>query len=191
MSEADQPPSKSMSPAERIRAAGVDPNSEKEQDLWAGVYSPKAMYGQMIAAAAISVVALLVVVLISSLRNSVWAWLGLCIAVVGIWVYVGGHLLYRRLDRSYELTTQRFKHRSGILTRTTDRIELIDIDDVRVRQGPIQSIFGVGNIYVNSSDETHPEFVLVGIDDAKAIADLIDDARRTERRKRGLHIEAI
>jgi hypothetical protein len=49
----------------------------------------------------------------------------------------------------------------------------------------------VGTIHISSSDRTHPELLLLGIDDVKRVADLIDDVRRKERRQRGLHIEAI
>ena len=83
------------------------------------------------------------------------------------------------------------KHREGILFRKIDRIELIDIDDVNYRQGPIQAILGVGNITIKSSDSSHPELIMYGIADIANVSDMINNARRQERRKRGLHIEAI
>ena len=52
-------------------------------------------------------------------------------------------------------------------------------------------MFGVGSIKISSSDRSHPELVLLGIEDVKNIADTIDDVRRKERRRRGLHIESI
>ncbi len=65
------------------------------------------------------------------------------------------------------------------------------MDDVTFVQGIIQRMLSVGTIRVSSSDRTHPELVLLGIDNVEKVADLIDDARRKERRRRGLHIEAI
>ena len=91
----------------------------------------------------------------------------------------------------YQLTTQRFIHKSGILKRVTDRIEVIDIDDVTYEQGIVQRMLGVGKIRITSSDRSHPELVLSGINDVATIADLIDDTRRAERRRRGVHIETI
>jgi hypothetical protein len=73
----------------------------------------------------------------------------------------------------------------------TDRIEVIDIDDVTYEQGLVQRMLGVGTIRIASSDRTHPELVLSGIDGVQQVADTIDDIRRKERRKRGLHIESI
>ena len=82
-------------------------------------------------------------------------------------------------------------HKRGILRRVTDRIELIDIDDVTFAQGIVERMLGVGTITVTSSDRTHPKFDMPGIDSVNKIAGEIDDLRRDERRRRGLHIESI
>ena len=42
-----------------------------------------------------------------------------------------------------------------------------------------------------SSDCSHSELFLEGIDRVAHVAGLIDDARRAERRRRGLFIEAV
>lgn len=118
--------------------------------------------------------------------------IGIALIVIAVlWVLVGLNYARRRLGMHYELTTQRFIHKSGILTRRTDRIEVIDIDDVSYQQGPIQRIFRVGNINITSSDRTDPELELLGIAKVSEVAGLIDDIRRAERRKRSLHIESI
>jgi membrane protein YdbS with pleckstrin-like domain len=111
--------------------------------------------------------------------------------LVFIWLALGVVLAYRKLSIHYEATSQRFIHQSGILTRTSDRIEMIDIDDVTFTQGIVERMLNVGTIKLSSSDRTHPVLNLVGIDEVKRVADLIDEARRKERRKRGLHIESI
>jgi len=108
-----------------------------------------------------------------------------------LWIFLGVAFAYKKLSVHYELTTQRFIHKSGILKRVTDRIEVIDIDDVTYEQGIVQRMLGVGTIRINSSDRTHPVLVLSGIDGVQGVADTIDDVRRKERRKRGLHIESI
>ena len=113
------------------------------------------------------------------------------VLVAVIWVF--GGLLYgwRRLGFHYQLTTQRFIHQAGVFTRQTDRIEVIDIDDVSYTQGPIQRALGVGNISLTGSDRTHPTLSMIGIPNVKEVSGLIDDIRRKERRRRSLHIEAI
>ncbi len=120
-----------------------------------------------------------------------WLWIALALFIVGLWTYHLALLIARRLGVRYLLTTQRLIHEHGILRRTTDRIEVIDIDDVTFVQGVVERMFGVGTIRIVSSDRTTPEFVMPGISPVKEIADLIDEVRRKERRQRALHIEAI
>jgi hypothetical protein len=77
------------------------------------------------------------------------------------------------------------------LWRETDRIEAIDIDDVSFSQGPVERMLGVGSIRILSSDQSHPTMDLPGIENVRAVASLIDEVRRQERRKRGLYVESV
>ena len=52
-------------------------------------------------------------------------------------------------------------------------------------------MLGVGTIMLLSSDVSDPQLTMRGIDQVKVIAKQIDDVRRQERRKRGLHIETV
>jgi membrane protein YdbS with pleckstrin-like domain len=79
----------------------------------------------------------------------------------------------------------------GLLWRQTDRIEIIDVDDVSFTQGPVERIFGIGTVRISSSDNTHPELALPGIENVQLVSGLIDDSRRKERRRRGLYIESV
>ena len=180
--------------AERLKAlpgASENDNGETESELWAGGYSGKAMFGTWVALALITIAGIVLVSMIAALRGNKIVWIVLLVALGVIWIGSLLVLAYRKLSVWYVLTTQRFKHRAGLLVRTSDRIELIDVDDVTYRQGPIQAMLNVGTITIRSSDTSHPQLVLVGIQDVRAVSDRIDDARRKERHKRGLHIESI
>ena len=171
--------------------ANTDRDYDPEEELWQGGYSGKAMYGSWLIAAIVSVVIVIAAVALSM----TFAGLPVALVAVGmvvlLWIFIFGIFLYRKWSVHYELTSQRFIHREGILKQTTDRIEVIDMDDVTYSQGIIQRMLGVGTIRITSTDRSHPEITLIGIDDVQRIAGLIDDVRRTERRRRGLHIEAI
>lgn len=158
---------------------------DSEENLWSGGYSPKAMFGTWILMAVLSLVLLVVSLFVAQLFPIA---IGL---ILLMWVVGGVRYGWRRLGVHYHLTSQRFIHQTGVLTRQTDRIEVIDIDDVSFNQGPIERIFGVGTIQVTSSDRTHPTLSMSGIGEVKEVAGLIDDIRRKERRRRSLHIEAI
>jgi len=165
------------------RAAGDD----VEEELWAGRYSAKDMVGVW------TLTALLTIGLIVAgfyFQNAILWWAILATAVVA-WGYPLFLLLYRRLSVRYRLTSQRFFHEQGILRHVTDRIEVIDMDDITFEQSILQRMVNVGRIRITSSDRSHPELILNGIEDVRNVATTMDDARRAERLRRGLHIEAV
>lgn len=172
---------------QRVVAAGRGRGgSPAEEEIWSGAYSAKAMAGTFVAAGVLTLVAAVVCAFAGPP-----AWIAFFIAAILAWGGLGLLYLYRRMTVRYRLSTFRFFHDSGLLSRVGNRIEVIDIDDVTVRQGPIERMFDVGTIRVSSTDKTNPEIDLPGIDHARQVADLIDGARRAERNRRGLHIESI
>jgi hypothetical protein len=188
-----QAPAPPSSASERFKEA-LQPKAggnaeEAEQDLWSGGYSPRAMIGSWLLAGTVTVV-LLVTVLLLGPGNG-WLWLAWAAISLGLWGWFGTVLLYRKLTVKYLLTSQRFVHESGLLRRVTNRIEVIDIDDVACEQGLVERMLGVGTIKIMSSDRSHPELWMRGIEGVKDVAGLIDDIRRKERRRRGVHIESI
>ncbi len=178
-----------MDNADRIRERQAESAvDEPERPLWSGNYAVKNMAGWYLLAGILSI-ALVIVAFLAGASET--AWLVSLLMILLMWMGLVGTAYYRKFSDQYVLTTQRLKHRQGIFFRRSNRIELIDIDDVMFEQGPIQIALDVGNILVTSSDASHPQLNLAGIPDVRTVADLIDDARREERRKRGLHIEAI
>lgn len=177
------------SAAEQLRSGNrpAPRGDDPEQQLWHGSYSPKAMYGSWLLAGVATIVAVVVSILIPTPVT----WLAAGAIVVVLWLSLLGYLLYERLSVEYTLTNHRFIHQTGIFRRVTNRVETIDIDDVTFEQGLIERMFGVGTIKLLSSDTSDPKLYLKGIDDVKRVANLIDDARRDERRKRGMYIESV
>ena len=201
---ASVPSAEPPEPASSVPPAGISPKerfeqmvaakrageqeSVAEEAVWEGSYSPKAMVGHFVVGGV--VVILLAILLFKWLPfGKALIWWVVSAAIIEAVVF--GWLLVRKLSVRYELTTQRLIHQKGLLSRVTDRIELIDVDDVTYRQGPVQRILGVGTIVITSSDRTHPTLEMPGIDPVREVSDRIDDLRREERRRRGLHIEAI
>lgn len=163
----------------------VDPAGETF--LWSGTFSPKAMmvtWAGLVIASLVAPAALAV----SPVSGQGPAWTVVIGAVACGWLWAIGLALYRRFSIAYELTSQRLKHRTGILFRENHRIELIFVDDVTFSQGPVETLLGVGTIRILSTDTSHQTFEMPGIDKVKDVANLIDDARREERRRRGLHM---
>jgi membrane protein YdbS with pleckstrin-like domain len=173
---------------DKLRAGRPNGGADSEVSLWEGSYSPKAMYGSWLLAGFVTLVALVLTVVlfpIAYLWIAAWAIAGI------LWITFGAYYLIERYSISYTLTSHRFVHQTGILRRVINRIETIDIDDVMIEQGFIERMFGVGTIRLLSSDTSHPQLHLRGIDDVRNVANLIDNARRDERRKRGMYIESV
>lgn len=172
-----------------MAASKMDAAQTPERSLWTGGYSPKAMYGSWVLMVAITVAALVGVALFADGNQTVWYIAGGVLLL--LWLGVVGIYLVRRIGQHYELTTQRFIHQSGILVRRTDRLEVIDIEDVSYTQGIVQRMLGVGTVQISGRDQSHPVLTLIGIDKVPEVASLIDDVRRAERRKRSIHLDNV
>jgi membrane protein YdbS with pleckstrin-like domain len=180
-------PAPATSPKARLAVteSGAD---DPDHLLWEGSFSKLAMIGSWISAGAVTI-ALLIAAWIFNFTGTWWTvTLG---ALAALWIFLVLKLLYLQLSIKYSLTKQRFVHERGLLWRQTDRIETIDIDDVSVQQGPVERMLGIGTVRLVSSDQSTPQFTIVGIENVKQVASLIDDARRQERRRRGVHIESV
>jgi uncharacterized membrane protein YdbT with pleckstrin-like domain len=126
------------------------------------------------------------------------------IAVVAVALVVIACLLihsqYKRMAVHYRLTTHRLVLQKGILNRTDERVLLVDIDDITVRQGMIERMFDLGTILLRTSDETAKEQApdpnvrgkglirMEGIESPRQVGDLIDESRRAERTRRGVYM---
>ena len=184
-STAQQPAEKrSRGPLPFKPAAGDDP----EEMLWQGQFSKLAMLGAWGAGGVFTIVAIAVGFL-AGFTPAAW---GIAAGVIVlVWIGLVLRLLYLQLSLHYYLTSQRFIHERGLLWRDVDRIETIDIDDVAVKQGPVEPMLGIGSILLRSSDASTPEYNIQGIEDVRRVATLIDEARRKERRRRGMYIESV
>lgn len=179
-----------ISPVERFsrdRAERRDRDDDEEQELWSGRYSSKAMLGNWI----FSVLITIILIVGAFWWGNQTGWLVVVAAILLLWLYQTLMLAWRVVSVRYRLTSQRFFHEAGVLRRVTDRIEVIDIDDVTYEQSIVERLAGVGTIRISSSDRSHPELVIPGIEDVAEVAGMIDKARHKERRARGLHIESV
>jgi len=173
--------------AARFRPVGAGSgNQPMEKDLWSGTYSPKAMIGPAIGLGILTVIGLVAAVLAAGIGLIVWG-----IGAVVLWLLLAIVVWYRRLTVQYRLTSFRFFHETGLLSRVRNRIEVIDINDVTLQQGLIERMFNVGTIHIQSSDVTDPDIYLPGIEDVRHVTDLIDNTRRAERQRRGVFMENI
>ncbi|MEX2027393.1 MAG: PH domain-containing protein, partial [Pirellulaceae bacterium] len=182
----------SKTPTEQFKSlkaeARAGNGSDVETPLWSGGFSWKAMLGYWLLAV-LATIAAIVVAVLGAAMPAVPIAAGVIVLV--LWLFVIGYYLYQRLSLAYELSNQRLIHHYGILTRVTNRIEVIDIDDIKFTQNILERLLGVGTIQILSTDVSDPKLVIRGIDNVKHVFAIMDDARRDERRKRGMYIETV
>lgn len=92
----------------------------------------------------------------------------------------------------YWLTIDRLFIRRGLLSVTTDQTELIRVDDIRVRQGLLDRLFGIGNVEViANSDASDGDVTLIGVIDPMHVAELIRTGMQNARRRRGIYVQNV
>jgi len=186
-----------LAPPQRLAkgpASSTAGSAETEKPLWAGRASYKATLDHWLVFAMVLAVALVLLLAFGRadspkpLRQFIHLLCWLVIVPPGLWLTV--KMLYLRWAFAYRLTEQRLFVDRGIITRTTDQLELIRVDDIRVRQGLLDRLLGLGDVIVVSTDATDGTLVVRGIDKPHDVAELIRTQMRQLRGK-GLYIESL
>ena len=92
----------------------------------------------------------------------------------------------------YSLSDQRLKFTRGVLTKTTEDLELYRVRDTKFEQGFFERMVGLGHVQLFTTDESSPSIVLPYIHDAEAVREKIRglvEARRDAKRVRFLETE--
>ena len=181
-------------PTERV-AVGACGESSVSSDargdavtLWEGRYSFRGMVDTIVLSGLASVAGVVL---------AIWrgwgyrGWLGLLWVLGVLWAWLGVLYLLRRFRHHYRLTPETFFHTRGIVIKSTSPIEIIRIDDIALKQTILERILNVGTIRIVSNDSTDPILVLKGIPDVQKAFATIDQARRAERRRRALRVDAV
>lgn len=124
----------------------------------------------------------------SQIINLKWFLLALLIIPIPI-------ALWKWIDvrnQVYTLTTERLRYRSGVFTKRNDDLELYRVRDTTVVEPLFLRLFGAGNIVMETSDRTHPTFILPAVKEPRAIYEHLRqqvELMREQKRVRELDIE--
>ncbi|MCC7476085.1 MAG: PH domain-containing protein [Pirellulales bacterium] len=170
--------------AARMRRGGNGKNHDvPEEPLWSGAYAPMAMVGHFVGASVLTLVGVFLAAM--SGRPVGWYLVGGGAAL--LFAYLTLLVLYRRYSIHYRLTTQRLLRDEGIISKRSDHLLVVNIDDVTVRQNIFDRLFNLGTIELHTKDKTTPDLKMLGIENPRGVADMIDEVRRIERNRRGLY----
>ena len=85
----------------------------------------------------------------------------------------------------YELTEERFREKTGILSQTIEELELYRVRDYTVEKPFIMRLFGLGNLTLLTSDKTNPKIYLYAIKNVESVRDLFRKNVEATRKKTG------
>ena len=112
------------------------------------------------------------------------------VAVLAFWLIVpvlyAGWRYLRTARHVYTLTDQRLIEESGILVKNIESVELYRVKDISVKGTLLQSIFGRGQIVVQSTDATCPTLLINAVANPVAVSQLMRHAVEARRSERGV-----
>lgn len=88
------------------------------------------------------------------------------------------------LTQRYKLTNQRLIMTFGFIGRRTEEIDLFRVNDVGVKQHPLERITGIGDVYISSADTSSPIKYLHNVNTPDRVKDILRESSRQERERR-------
>ncbi|MCG3178200.1 MAG: hypothetical protein BIFFINMI_00525 [Phycisphaerae bacterium] len=187
-----QPPSNPLTDAARKNAS--DDYFDDEHVIWQDRTHYKSFLGRWLLYVVFAVVVLVVYLRFGRPDDSpklaaFFHWTALLLLILPA-LWLTGRMLYARWATRFRLTAQRLFIDRGLLTRTTDQLELIRVDDISVRQTLIDRLVGLGTVIVRSTDATDPALYIRGIPEPEKLAEHVRERMR-KLRGRGLYVESL
>ena len=84
------------------------------------------------------------------------------------------------------IDAERLTLREGVLTKTTSSVELFRMLDVTLVQPWWQRLLGIGKLVIHTSDASHPQLVLEGMQSAEWLRDTLNRAVIDIRERKGM-----
>jgi uncharacterized membrane protein YdbT with pleckstrin-like domain len=145
-------------------AQGQPPRGESERSVWVGGPSQWINFPTFVLSG------LLVAGLVAAglvLDQVVFLGLAAIPLIVAIWKWLDVQCT------NLELTSERIKTQTGILSRRKHELELFRVKDTFINQPFLLRLVGLANIDVISSDKTTPRLMMHAIQEAESVKELI------------------
>ena len=162
-----------------LSAYAATKEAETEKDLFSG--HPATIYsvGQIVP----------FLVLIVAAGIAIYAGAGVPYVLLGFVILAGLVCLkYYTKSRSvhFEITTQRLKLESGLLSKVQESLELFRIDHFEFRKPLGMRLLGQSALHVYSSDAEISKFFIYAVPNLESIAEELRTCQLRERQRRGL-----
>ena len=110
-----------------------------------------------------------------------WAWL---FALIGVALVFFPSLWVKR--HRYKITNYRIDYEFGLISTNVDTLELWHVDDIRMRQGPLDKLFGVGTIMIQADDRSTPTLQLKSVHNPRPLYENLKQRVIAVKRQRGV-----
>ena len=154
-------------------------DAETEKDLFSG--HPAVMYsvGQLLPFLVLIAAAAVAIYLGAAVAYVVLGFVVLCAAVVV-------RYLAKSKSVHFEITTQRIKLTSGMLSKVQESLELFRIDHFEFRQPLGMRLLGQSALHVYSSDAEISKFFIYAVPNLETLSEELRTCQLRERQRRGL-----
>lgn len=113
-------------------------------------------------------------------RSLLWVLAAVLLVVLGLWLLAS--VLKTKLTLKYRLTTERLIIERGFLSKRTEELDLLRVDEATVHQGLFDRLANVGNIVIASTEPTDPLHIVVGVEQPVELKERIRQQARELRR---------
>ena len=110
-----------------------------------------------------------------------WAWV---FVVVGLLLVFFPSLWVKR--HRYKITNYRIDHEFGLITTNVDTLELWHVNDIRMRQGPLDKLLRVGTIHLDADDRSTPHLDLRSLSNPRPLFESLKQRVIAVKRQRGV-----
>ncbi|MCA9601214.1 MAG: PH domain-containing protein [Polyangiales bacterium] len=87
-----------------------------------------------------------------------------------------------------EITSQRIRVHRGILSRVTQNLELLRVDDIALEEPFGMRLVGTGVVRITSTDRDQHDIVLTGVPKPAALVEQLRRYNKLERQKSGVRV---
>lgn len=155
-------------------------NQEEEESLlWKGTPSQWTNFGTYLFCLILAAGVIAAYVIVTPPQPLILA--GLAVPVLWIlakWVGTRSHV--------YEITSERVRVSTGILSRLTTELELYRVRDYSVAEPFWLRLVGRGNLILQTADRTNPQIVIRAVPQVNTLKDLIRAHTERMRKLRGV-----
>ena len=154
-----------------------------EKTLWKGKSSQILNLWFYLACIILELIVIFVFVVLSTyIESNILIYLLIIALIIPLFLSIWRY--FKIYCRHYELTTERFRIKEGILTIRVDETELFRVKDVAISQPFWLRIFGLANVILFTSDVTEQTETVWAIKDAKELIKLVRQQTDELRRKK-------